>query len=112
MIKLVYGSQGQVSFGSLNDYFYAMGFLANSCNAELRWEHNEDQGAWGSEGRVYCLVPQTCFPPFFKFTAGIGSVYARVNCNEYVANLINEHNFDYNCKHQNVEKILETVPPE
>ena len=112
MIKLVYGSQGQVSFGSVKDYFYAMGFLANSHNAELRWEHNEDQGAWGSEGRIHCLVPHTRFPQFFRFTAGRGNIYARINCNEYVATLVNEHNFNYNCKYQNVQEILATVPPE
>lgn len=112
MAKLVYGSQRQVEFKTLSDYYFAMGFIANSHNAELRWENNEDQGAWGSEGRIHCLVPQSYFPQFFRFTAGRGNVYARINCNEYVANLVQHHNFNYNCKYQDIQKILSTVPAE
>lgn len=110
MIKMRYGSQGQVSFRDMNEYYFALGFLANSRNAEIRWENNEDQGAWGSEGRIHCLVPQSQFPQFFRFTAGRGNVYARINCNDYVGTLVTEHNFNYNSRGQNVSKILETVP--
>ena len=110
MVKLQYGKQGQVSFRDLNEYYFALGFLANSKNADLRWENNEDLGAWGSEGRIHCLVPQSKFPQFFRFTAGRGAVYARINCNEYVACLIYDHNFNYNGSNQDVGKILETVP--
>ena len=110
MAKLRYGQQGQVSFTDLEEFFYAMGFLANSRNAELRWENNEDQGAWGSEGRIYCLVPEEKFPQCFRFTAGTGNVFARVNCNDYVGTLVTEYNFNYNGKKQNIEKILEAVP--
>ena len=110
MIKLRYGKQEQVSFRDLNEYYFALGFLANSNNADLRWENNEDLGAWGSEGRIHCLVPQSKFPQFFRFTAGRGAVYARINCNEYVACLIYDHHFNYNGSNQDVNKILETVP--
>lgn len=110
MVKLRYGTQGQVSFDDLNEYYYALGFLANSRNAELRWENNEDQGAWGSEGRIHCLVPESRFPQCFRFTAGRGAVYARINCNEYVGTLVMEHNFKANSKSQDVSAIMETVP--
>ncbi len=109
-MKLYYGTQEQVSFRDINEYYFALGFLANSRNAELRWENNEDQGAWGSEGRIHCLVPETQFPHGFRFTAGRGNIYARINCNEYVGKLMTEHNFNYNGRGQNLEKILETVP--
>ena len=110
MPKLRYGSKGQVSFRNLSEYYYALGFLADSSRAELRWEHNEDQGAWGSEGRIHCLIPENRFPDFFSFTAGRGNVYARINCNDYVETLITEHNFSYNGAWNNVEKIKSTVP--
>lgn len=112
MAKLTYGSQRQVSFSDFNEYYFALGFLANSRNAELRWENNEDQGAWGSEGRIHCLIPETRFPQCFRFTAGRGNVYARINCNEYVATLVREHNFKHNSKYQDVEAIIKTVPIE
>lgn len=110
MPKLRFGSQGQVSFRDLNEFYFALGFLSNSKNAEIRWENNEEQGAWGSEGRIHCLVPESQFPQFFRFTAGRGSVYARINCNDYVGCLVQEHNFSYNSRRQNVSKIMETVP--
>lgn len=110
MIKLRYGKQGQVSFRDLNEYYFALGFLANSTNAELRWENNDDLGAWGSEGRIHCLVPQSKFPQFFRFTAGRGVIHARINCNEYVECLIYDHNFNFNGNNQDVSRILETVP--
>jgi hypothetical protein len=112
MIKLSYGLRKQVSFPNFYEYYFALGFLANSNNAELKWENNDDQGAWGSEGRIHCLVPEIRFPQCFKFTAGRGNVYARINCNEYVATLVNVHNFQYNSSYQDVEEIIKTVPPE
>lgn len=110
MPKCRYGAQNQVSFRDLHEYYFALGFLANEKNAEIRWENNEEQGAWGSEGRIHCLVPEDKFPQFFRFTAGRGAVYARINCNDYVGTLVTEHNFNYNSKGQNVAAILETVP--
>ena len=110
MPKLYYGSQGQVHFRDLNEFYYALGFLANSRNAELRWENNEEQGAWGSEGRIHCLVPQEKFPQNFRFTAGRGKVFARINCNDYVGMLVTQYNFNYNSCIQNVDKILKSVP--
>ena len=109
MPKCRYGAQNQVSFRDLHEYYFALGFLANEKNAEIRWENNEEQGAWGSEGRIHCLVPEDKFPQFFRFTAGRGAVYARINCNDYVGALVTEHNFNYNSKGQNVAAILETV---
>lgn len=110
MPKLSYGRQDQVHFRNLKEYYFTLGFLANSKNAELRWEHNEDQGAWGSEGRIHCLIPETKFPPFFRFTAGRGNVFARINCNEYVANLVMNHHFSQGNTWQNAALIRSTVP--
>lgn len=110
MPKLYYGQKGQVSFRNLIEYYYALGFLADNKRAELRWEHNEEQGAWGSEGRIHCLIPESQFPQYFKFTAGRGNIYARINCNDYVGTLVTEHKFAYNGKKNNVEIIKATVP--
>lgn len=110
MPKLRYGNYNQVVFGNFHEYYLALGFLANPRNAELRWENNEEQGAWGSEGRIHCLVPESRFPQFFRFTAGRGNVYARINCNDYVGTLVSSHNFAYNGQTNNVESIVSTVP--
>ena len=108
MKRLRYGQQ--VHFYSWEEYYYALGFLADSKRAALYWEHNEEQGAWGSEGRIHCLIPASSFPQNFKFTAGRGAVHARVNCNDYVATLIEEHRFKIKGIKQDVNAIAETVP--
>jgi len=111
MAKLQYGRNHQVSFGDLHEYYLALGFLADAKHAEIKWEHNEDQGAWGSEGRIHCLVPTSQFPHNFAFSAGRGNqIYARINCNEYVATLVKEHKFIANSRQQNVADIMSTVP--
>lgn len=111
MAKLQYGKSGQVVFRDFHEYYFALGFLADATHAEIKWEHNEDQGAWGSEGRIHCLVPTTNFPQNFKFTAGRGQrILARINCSEYIEALITEHKFKENSRQQNVNEILNTVP--
>lgn len=110
MVKLRYGNYNQVSFDSLEEYYYALGFLANSKNAEIYWENNDDSGAWGSEGRIHCLIPEEKFPQCFRFTAGNGSIYSRINCNEYVSNLISTHHFQEGGNSRNIQAIIDTVP--
>ncbi len=107
-----YGTKNQVFFRNQNEYYFALGFLANNKNAELHWEHNENQGAWGSEGRIHCLVPISRFPNNFNFTTGVGQVYARINCNEYVELLINQHHFSCNGNLNDYNEICSTIPEE
>lgn len=111
MRGFVYGRNGQVSFSSSEEFYYTLVFLADYRRAALYWEHNEDQGAWGSEGRIHCLIPQERFSDFFKFTAGRGTgVYARINCNDYVGCLVEDHKFKVKGARQDVETIMSTVP--
>lgn len=110
MRKMRYGNYNQVSFDSWEEYYYVLGFLANSSHAEIYWENNDESGAWGSEGRIHCIVPENKFPQCFRFTAGNGNVYARINCNEYVNNLISEHHFKEGGNSYNIQAIVNTVP--
>lgn len=53
MYKSFFGRNKQVSFSCPEEYYELLGFLAKSDGSvSLTWENNEDQGAWGSEGRV------------------------------------------------------------
>lgn len=109
MYKSVFGRVGQVRFLCHEDYYEILGFLAKSDGSTaLVWENNEEQGAWGSEGRI-CFytkkIPQKCF----KYTAGRGSIYKRVNCNDYVFHIAKYHNFVAG-KSQNIAAIRSTIP--
>ena len=51
MYRQSFGSIGQVQFADEHEYYRLLGYLAKSDGStELAWEHNEQQGAWGSEG--------------------------------------------------------------
>lgn len=89
-----------------------LGYLAKSDGStELAWEHNEQQGAWGSEGRIKFRSPKPNNIGTLKLTAGVGNVLYRVNCNSFVENLYTDHHYVRGTR-QNIPQILATVPPQ
>lgn len=109
-MKLSYGSNGQVHFSDEKEYYYALGFLASAKRTSMHWEHNEEQGAWGSEGRIHCYKELSLFPLSFRITAGTGTVLGRINCNDYVKELEETHYFSYGRVNQDTTLIMSTVP--
>lgn len=105
-----FGTQNQIQFGNQNEYYELIGYLAKSDGTtSLVWEHNEDQGAWGSEGRIKFYIanpPLTCT---LNHTAGVGNVITRVNCNQFVENIATNHNFVMGGT-QNIANIRATIP--
>lgn len=105
-----FGTQNQIQFGNQNEYYELLGYLAKSDGTtSLIWEHNEDQGAWGSEGRIKFYIanpPLTCT---LNHTAGVGNVITRVNCNEFVENIATNHSFVMGGI-QNIANIRATIP--
>lgn len=107
---------GQISVEQ--DKFVSLG-LRNTMNSLAIWqnlpaqpltcENNEDQGAWGSEGRI-CFHTRR-FPPLghLRFTAGNGSIFKRVNCNDFVKHICQHHHFVQG-KYQDVAAIRKTIP--
>jgi len=107
-----YGTQGQISFNSDTEYYQALGYLAKSDGTtSLTWENNEEQGAWGSEGRIHFYVKNPKITGYFRHTKGRGNIVSRVNCNEFLLNLHQNHNF-VNGNKQNIDAIRATIPDE
>lgn len=80
MSKLVYGKKGQVRFANEDEKREAMEYLARSADIELRFERNDEQGAWTPEKRIYFHSSQgvpECLSR--NWTAGTGSVVGRIN---------------------------------
>jgi hypothetical protein len=112
MPQLVFGTIQQIQFASDNDFFEALGFLSkNDGTTSIHWEHNENQGAWGSECRIHCYQNIASFPAYFSnaFTAGVGRIIHRINCNEYVEYIASNHGFQLGHT-QNLALILPTIP--
>lgn len=113
MYKPSFGRKKQMRFADEHEFYRLLGYLAKSDGStSLTWEHNEERGAWASEGRVHILTDD--FPRRglgeLSFTAGTGSnIVCRINCNEFVQNLREDHGF-VDGKVQDAEAIRETVP--
>ena len=53
MYKQNFGIKNQMQFANEHEFYKLLGYLAKSDGStSLAWEHNENQGAWGSEGRI------------------------------------------------------------
>lgn len=112
MYQASFGSEGQITFNSENEYYQALGYLAKSDGStSLTWENNEEQGAWGSEGRIHFYIENPLIPGYFRLTAGTGNIVHRTNCNEFLSNLYRDHHF-VNGRQQDIETIRNTVPIE
>lgn len=112
MYKSHFGKNGQVGFSCPEEYYELLGYLAKSDGTtSITWENNEDQGAWGSEGRICFHTRKLPLIGCLRFTAGNGSIYKRVNCNAFVEHLSRHHCFIQG-KIQNIEAIRKTIPSE
>jgi len=112
MYKNSYGTQGQIKFNNESEYYQALGYLARSDGTtSLTWENNENQGAWGSEGRIHFYINNPQITGYFRYTKGRGNIVFRTNCNEFILNLHQNHNF-VNGNIQNIDAIRSTVPTE
>ena len=112
MYQASFGTRNQVQFNDEHEYYELLGYLAKSDGTtSLVWERNEEQGAWGSEGRIKFFTSNYPFTATLPHTAGVNNIVSRVNCNEFVQNLNEGHNFAYGGT-QNVTAIRATIPKE
>ena len=114
MYKKSFGINGQIQFADEHEYYKLIGFLAKSDGStSLVWEHNEEQGAWGSEGRIQiyrAILPNNMGR--LSLSAGVGNnIINRLNCNEFVQDLVRNHGFVMGVQ-QDKENVLETIPDE
>jgi hypothetical protein len=111
MFKSKFGKKEQVKFNTVNAYYEFIGYLAkNDGSTRLVFENNDEQGAWGKEGRIEFLksVPIS-LKAKLKHTAGTGNIESRVNCNEFLEHIISKHKF-LTTNNQNLESIRKTIP--
>ena len=114
MTRLNFGTKNQIHFDTQNEKYEVLGFLAKSDDTtSLTWEHNEDSGAWGSEGRIHCYKNIINFPVSLSrvFSSGVGNIEHRINCNEFIEYIRENHNFVLG-NTQSIDKIRNTIPTE
>ena len=82
MYKQNFGTKRQMQFANEHEFYKLLGYLAKSDGStSLAWEHNENQGAWGSEGRIQVHIERNpAGVGIHDKTAGNGSnVLKRIN---------------------------------
>lgn len=113
MYKKYFGLRKKMRFDSPEEYYETLGFIAKSDGScDLYREENQNQGAWGPEIRMNCYKNLHKFTPPLnrKFTKGRGKkVLHRINCNEFIQDLINNHDFVFG-PIQNPVQIRKTIP--
>lgn len=111
MYQSTFGTKQQITFNSESEYYELLGFLAQSNGKTvLVWEDNDLAGAWTKEGRIEFFINQPKgLRAFLLHTAGVGNITFRVNCNEFMTNIRNNHAFVLG-ETQNILAIQATVP--
>lgn len=111
MYKQSFGTKNQISFNSEAEYYELLGFLTkNNGSTKIVWEENNEQGAWGEEGRIQFFVTQPALlRAQLAHTAGNSSIISRVNCNEFVEHIRRYHGFSFG-DNQNHSNVRTTIP--
>ncbi|TXE02957.1 hypothetical protein [Algoriphagus aquimarinus] len=111
MYQANFGRKQQISFNSESEYYELLGFLSKSNGSTiLVWEDNDLQGAWAKEGRILFFgTPPVTLRANLLHTAGVGKINSRVNCNEFILNIRNDHSFVLG-EEQDISSIRATVP--
>lgn len=106
-----YGKNNQVRFADDHEYYRFLGYLAKSDGStKIVYEQNDLQGAWASENRIQFFVsPPMPIAANLTLTAGVGNIKYRVNCNDFLQEIIKSHKF-VNGRNQDLSLIRQTIP--
>lgn len=106
-----FGTQNQIQFEDEHEFFQFLGYLAKSDGSSfLVWEHNEEQGAWGSEGRIQLYRPLP-IQWNVRVTAGVGNMCGRINCNQFIQFIRTNYGYVEGGT-QDIATILSNIPDE
>ncbi|MBD0850517.1 hypothetical protein [Maribacter arenosus] len=110
MYKQSFGSKKQIIFNSEGEFYEFLGYLTkNDGTTVLVWEFNDKSGAWAQEGRILFFSQPQNLRADLSQTAGVGRIVSRVNCNEFIENLKQNHSFVLG-EIQDVAAVRNTVP--
>ena len=112
MYKKTFGTRGQIRFNTEADYYEFLGYLAREDGTtKVVWESNDEQGAWGQEGRIQFYVGQPAtLAVRLLHTSGTGNIASRVNCNAFVEHIAKHHHFVSNGAQDKV-RVRASLPP-
>ena len=111
MVNLIWGKEGQLQFANEEEYYEVLGALCNQNVFRISFEKNTLTNSWGDAYRIHCDMDEDNL--LVPLRNALRDGY-RINCNEYIMNLIDAHNFQLSPTtkkvYGNVDEVRETVP--
>lgn len=111
MYGLVWGKAQQLSFADDHEYYRALGSLCRRDAYTITFETNSDTDSWSDAFRIKCLEDDQHTPDAF---INAMRTARRINCNDYVQNLYEYHDFDFDVRSKlligNYDKVKKTIP--
>lgn len=97
-----------IRYSSWETFAFALGYLANELHyrnindsglIDLHFESNDDQGAWGKEGRIHYYgvgaYLSSVFTDWYNAkSAGVNNITYRINSNNYMYSLVHDFGFE------------------
>lgn len=110
-MKLTWGKEGQLQFKNEKEYYESLGALCHDDKFHITYETNSKTNSWSDALRIKCNT-NNLSDAFSNARRDAN----RINCNEYVTNLYQNHNFNFDKKNKKLSgdynKVRETVPKE
>lgn len=112
-MELKWGNQNQLSFANEEEYYMALGIFTNPKLARVYIEDNAKRGSFSDANRlrIYSEAQRSNLPQALENAM---KDRGRINCNQYVDNLIKNHGFvlSGNVVVGTLENVLKTIPKE
>lgn len=111
MDKRYWGKNGQLQFESDYEYYKSLGALCRPGAFHISFETNSKTDSWGDAFRIRCTGNPDRMTDAFKHAAKSNS---RINNNDYIENLVDQHDFTFNTASKIVsgkyDDVKHTVP--
>lgn len=111
MAYLVWVKSQQLCFADDHEYYRALGGLCQYGAYTITFETNSQTESWGDAFRIKCMMNDNQVPDAFIRAMRNAR---RINCNDYVQNLYECHDFDFDISNKvlngDYNKVKRTVP--
>ena len=109
-MSIEFGDQNIITFRDNSKLYEAIGYLSNFSKRGLNISIESYNNKWGVEYRIWLKnVVNAPYDIRSAFSKGTQSYVARLNCNEFIHHLINEHCFAVD-EIVSVDVIRATIP--
>lgn len=112
-MKLNFGERNHVRFETKNEFFESLGYLANN-DRGVYISSEQSDNRWGAEYRIWLKdIDNIPYPLDEAKSAGLDNYEARINCNEYVYELVSKFGFTQGNRQntKNIKSIVEDDYP-